>query len=227
MKDNLGDRIKSYENITRNYLTPNIPVFIRVDGKSFHTFTRHFEKPYDAYFINAMLVSAYKTAQEMMGFKVGFVASDEATFVLTDYDKIETQPWFGYNLSKLVSITASLMTVNFANFYPEYLPTFDARAFSVPKEDAINALLWRAKDWERNSLQMYARAHFSHKELHGKNRSDIHEMLHNIGKNWTTDIKHKYRNGTFLYKDDTGINTTSLIEPSFQELNRMFCHHFI
>lgn len=37
--DSLGDRMKGYENIARNYLTRRIPTIIRVDGKAFHTFT--------------------------------------------------------------------------------------------------------------------------------------------------------------------------------------------
>ncbi len=40
MKDALGNRIKRYE-AARNYrLTPRSPVFLRVDGKAFHTYTR-------------------------------------------------------------------------------------------------------------------------------------------------------------------------------------------
>lgn len=37
--DSLGDRMKGYEDISRNYLTRRIPVIIRIDGKAFHTFT--------------------------------------------------------------------------------------------------------------------------------------------------------------------------------------------
>ena len=44
-KDNLGDRMKSYENITRTYLPGRMPIIIRIDGKAFHTFTKGFRKP--------------------------------------------------------------------------------------------------------------------------------------------------------------------------------------
>ena len=46
-KDSLGDRMKTYEGVTRNYLTRRIPVIIRVDGKAFHSFTKGFQKPFD------------------------------------------------------------------------------------------------------------------------------------------------------------------------------------
>lgn len=99
--------------------------------------------------------------------------------------------------------------------YPDYDPLieaiksgkkiayFDARAFNVPKEDVANYFLWRCKDWERNSVQMYCGQFFSHKQLHGKGRADRHEMLHGIGKNWATDVPAPFRNGTFILKDKT------------------------
>ena len=46
--DSLGDRMKTYENVTRTYLTRRTPVVMRLDGCHFHTFTRGFDKPYDA-----------------------------------------------------------------------------------------------------------------------------------------------------------------------------------
>lgn len=52
--DNLGDRMKTYENVTRTYLTRRTPVIIRIDGKAFHTFTRGFDKPFDDVLVKAM-----------------------------------------------------------------------------------------------------------------------------------------------------------------------------
>ena len=37
-RDSLGDRMKSYENITRTYLPSRVPIIIRIDGKAFHRF---------------------------------------------------------------------------------------------------------------------------------------------------------------------------------------------
>lgn len=46
MKDELGDRMKSYyENRSKTFLARRTPVIIRLDGKAFHTFTRGFNKP--------------------------------------------------------------------------------------------------------------------------------------------------------------------------------------
>ena len=38
-RDNLGDRMKTYENVTRAHLVRRMPVIIRLDGKAFHSFT--------------------------------------------------------------------------------------------------------------------------------------------------------------------------------------------
>lgn len=53
-KDSLGDRMKAYENVVRNYLTRRIPVIIRVDGKAFHTFTKGMKKPFDYVLMKTM-----------------------------------------------------------------------------------------------------------------------------------------------------------------------------
>jgi tRNA(His) 5'-end guanylyltransferase len=74
---------------------------------------------------------------------------------------------------------------------------FDCRVFSVPFEDVANVFIWRQKDWERNSLQMYARKYFSHKKLIKKKKNDIHEMLYSINKNWT-NLKKVHKNGVFI-----------------------------
>ena len=204
-KTTLGDRMKSYEKVSRPFLTAGVPVIVRVDGKKFSTFTKGFDRPFDKKIMNAMETAARKTAEQMQGFKLGYVQSDEASFLLTDFDDIKTQGWYGYNVNKLVSVSAAYMTVHFYKLMQVYLdamscPVFDSRAFSVPNDDVANYLLWRRKDWDRNSISMYAQSNFSHKELHGKNKDDMHEMLHQKGKNWTNDLTGREKNGTFFYQ---------------------------
>jgi len=146
---------------------------------------------------------------------------------LTDYDKLETQGWFGYELPKLISISASLMTAHFNDIstLPK-LVTFDSRAFSLPREEVVNMFLWRARDWKRNSLSMYCRSFFSHKELHKKKEEDMHEMLHSIGKNWSTDLSKREKNGTFLIKSFEKIETIDYIEPSYESIKSVIGNLF-
>ncbi|BAD58794.1 tRNA(His) guanylyltransferase Thg1 family protein [Nocardia farcinica] len=203
---NLGDRIKAYEAASNYRLTPNSCVFLRVDGKAFHTFTRGMQRPFDPALMQTMVDAAVETAREMQGFKLGYVQSDEATFLLTDFDTHDTAGWFGYEVNKLVSISASTMTMHFNRLFREKpMAVFDSRAFVVPRHDAPNAFVWRQQDWARNSLQMLARAHFSHRELHGKGRAELHEMLMERGVNWAA-LSAREKNGTFVLADKSVIS---------------------
>ena len=221
MNLSLAVRMKRYELTSRHYLTKRMPVIIRVDGKSFHTLTKKMKRPFDLNLINAMINAAKDTAKEMQGFKAAYVQSDEVTFCLTDYETITTQGWFDYNHSKLVSISAAYMTYYFRKYISFDKPAvFDSRAFNVPMNDVVNNFLWRAKDWERNSLQMYARSIFSHKELHKKKRWDIHEMLFGKGKNWAKDLENKLLNGTFILNSkEDGLIMRHDIKPNYDEIN--------
>lgn len=204
MADSLGDRIKRYEAAYSHRFVPRSCLMIRVDGKAFHTFTKGCEKPFDQHIIDAMVTAAQNTAAEMQGFKLGYVQSDEATFLLTDFDSLQTQGWLNYELNKVVSISASLFTAHFNLAYGVYAPQgpalFDSRAFVVPEPDWPNAFVWRQRDWERNSLQMLARAHFSHKQVQGKKAPELHEMLHEKGVNWA-ELGPQLKNGTFVLRD--------------------------
>lgn len=198
MTDNLGDRIKRYEAASSHTLTPRTPVMIRVDGRAFHTFTHNCDKPFDNRIVNAMTEAAQYAAADMAGFRLAYVQSDEATFLLDDLASLQSAPWFGNKTHKLVSLSASLFTAAFNRAWPgDELATFDSRVFSIPQDDAPNAFVWRQRDWERNSLQMVARAHFSHRELTGRKHSAVHEMLHGIGVNWA-HLHPQLKNGTFI-----------------------------
>lgn len=217
---NLADRIKRYESVSHYGLTARTPVMIRVDGRAFHSFTKGMARPFDNCLMDAMTHAAFSVANDMQGFKAAYIQSDEATFCITDYDKLDTQGWFDYDLQKIVSISAALMTTHFSRYIvSKKTSVFDSRAFNIPSSDVVNAFVWRARDWGRNSLQMYCRSHFSHKQLHGKCRADMHEMLHGIGRNWATDLKPREKNGTFLRITEDGIISNSTIEPTYADIN--------
>lgn len=213
----IGERIKdNYEGRAKHTLIRRTPVIVRVDGKAFHTYTRGFDRPFEHRIVTAMMQAAQHLAGEMMGFKVGYVQSDEASFLLTDYDKHETEAWFGYVKSKVESISASTMTAAFNRRIGNCRDAlFDARAFNVPREEIVNYFLWRSLDWLRNSVTMYCQGFFSHKQMHGKARPDQHEMLHGIGRNWATDLPLQLKNGTFIFADGS-VRTD--IEPSYPQI---------
>ena len=109
----LGDRMKSYENVTRNYLTRRTPVIIRIDGCHFHTFTRGMIKPYDEVFCKTMQDTMKFLCKNVQNCVLGYTQSDEITLVLCDYKKLNTAAWFDNNRNKIVSVSASLATLEF------------------------------------------------------------------------------------------------------------------
>ena len=219
--NSLGDRMKRYEYVSRNYLPRRVPVIIRIDGKAFHTFTKGMRKPFDRVLMSAMQETMRFLCENIQGCVFGYTQSDEITLVLTDYATITTDAWFGYNIQKMCSVSASMATLAFSNAYtaelwknfPEamrdsnnginkYIETlvakmgtamFDARVFSIPKDEVCNCLIWRQQDATRNSIGAVGQANFSQRELHGKNCNKIQDMLweeRNINWNdFPTDCK--------------------------------------
>jgi len=202
MNDSLGDRMKhNYEDRYRFFLTRRTPVILRLDGKAFHTLTKKCTKPFDHNFRACMVNSAKSVFQEIQGAKLAYVQSDEISILITDYDKIETQAWFDYNIQKMCSVSASIASSIFSEMFSNY-GFFDCRVFNIPKEEVCNYFIWRQKDWIRNSVSMLAQSHYSHKQLHKKSVSDMHEMLHQKGVNWT-NLENGWKNGTFIKKNNT------------------------
>lgn len=112
-KDSLGDRLKGYENITRNYLTRRLPVIIRCDGKAFHSFTRGLKKPFDDILVKSMQDTMKYLCENIQGCVLGYTQSDEITLVLVDYQNIDSCAWFDNNIQKMASVSASMATMAF------------------------------------------------------------------------------------------------------------------
>jgi len=213
--DSLGNRMKDYENVSRIYLTKKSPIIIRIDGKAFHTLTKKMNRPFDDDLIYAMQQTAIYLCKNVMGCKLAYIQSDEISLLLTDYEKIESQTWFGNNLQKMVSVAASMATMAFnealyGSLITEFIggtgermeiladavskgAMFDARAFVLPKDEVCNYFIWRQQDAVRNSIQMVAQANFSSKELDGKSQRDCLEMLLNRGVDWNNYPTTKQR----------------------------------
>ena len=205
-KDSIGNRMKdNYENRYRVKLTRRTPVIIRLDGNAFHTLTRKCIKPFDNKFRSAMQYTAVALCNKIQGSKCAYVQSDEISILLTDFDTLTTEAWFDYNLQKIVSVSSGVASTNFTiNWNPKIPAIFDSRAFNIPKEEVCNYFIWRQQDWMRNSILMLSQAHYSHKQLHGKNTPAMHEMLHAKGVNWA-ELEPVWKNGSFITRDDDSI----------------------
>ena len=232
MSDALGDRMKAYENISRIYLPKRLPVIIRVDGRAFHTFTRGFTRPFDKVLHESMWCTTESLCNQIGGVKLAYTQSDEISLLLTNDDTQETEPWFGNNLQKLVSIASSIATLAFNQYFydtfkawmgdPDAQPDqldllnaydkaimkaqFDARAFVLPPSEVVNYFIWRQQDATRNSIQLVAQSLFSHKELMHKNTDQLQEMIFQKGINWN-DYPTYYKRGLCYVKKPTKVRT--------------------
>ena len=173
----IGDRMKQYERITEFILSHRIPVVLRIDGRAFHTITRRrFGKNWSMEFVEQMIETAKIVMSDIQGCDFCYSQSDEISFLLTDYKTIQTQGWFGYDIRKMISISASLASSIFSQLYGKNI-CFDSRVFSIPQDEVCNYFIWRQIDATRNAIQMAGREYFSHKQLHLKTCNNIQELL--------------------------------------------------
>ena len=225
----LGDRMKLYEASFKHYLPINIPAILRLDGRAFHTFTRGLDRPFDQRIIDMMDLVALELCPEIQGARLAYIQSDEISFLI--YPGIFSDSWFNNNVQKIASVAAShasCVAMKFCydqEFKQGKYVGFDARIFSIPEKDVENYFIWRQKDWERNSLQMFTRAFYSHKELRNKKTPAMHEMLHAKGENWN-DLSTSLKRGRCVGKDGEGSWALDNEIPEFSK-NREFITRLI
>lgn len=213
-KDSLGDRMKAYENVPRSYLIPRMPVLIRIDGNSFSKFTKKFKKPWDNRIQDAMTHTTKFLIKNISGCEIGYIQSDEISLLLNTYKRFNTQPWFGNNIQKICSVSASMAAAAFNEYlnslsvnseFPSHrkLAYFDARCWNIPENDVVNYFWWRQEDAIRNSVSVLAQSQFSPKELHGKSQITLKRMLTNLPEkiDWDIDVSVKNQRGWCVVKE--------------------------
>ncbi len=199
--DDFGNRMKAYEAIeTARKLDPHLPIYARIDGRAFSTFTRGMEKPFDARMINAMTeTTAYLVHASHA--RIGYTQSDEISLVWLA-DAPESDVFFSGKIQKMTSVLASMAAAKFGTVIPlewsDRLPHFDARVFQLPSRDeAANAILWRAMDARKNAISMVAQSRFSPKALHGKDQKAMLAMLASEGVDFGA-LPVAFRRGSFI-----------------------------
>lgn len=203
--DDFGDRMKAYEarGFSLSHVMPGEVMIARMDGRSFHTFTRGMERPFDAGMIEAMRRTTGALVKEF-GATIGYTQSDEITLVWIT--KTRSQVIFGGRVQKILSSLAASATAEFIDFIDEHKPgfskkgnrpRFDCRVFTVPSQvEAMNCLLWRQQDATKNAISMAAQSVYSPKQLHGKDGGMMQEMLFQKGINFN-DYPYECKRGSF------------------------------
>lgn len=185
--------MKAYEAVeTSRVLERALPIYARIDGRSFSRFTRGMHRPFDER-MTAAMVGTMKHIVSATHARIGYAQSDEISLVWL-CDTPESEPLFGGKVHKLTSVLASMAAASFgyeirrafdeadASALLAALPHFDCRVFSLPsKAEAANALLWRAMDARKNAVSMATRSVYSSKQMHGKDQAAMRAMLADKG----------------------------------------------
>lgn len=201
MKDSLGDRMKfNYEEAYKVRIPMRIPVIIRLDGKCFHQWTKGLEKPFDNTMIENMGELALYLCKEIATAQISYVQSDEISILLHNYKSLHAQAWFSNEIQKMVSVSAG-MASSYFSILSNRLAVFDSRVFALPEAEVNNYFVWRQQDASRNSVQMQARALYSHSECSNKNINALQEMIFQKGINWN-NLETRKKRGLCVVKKD-------------------------
>lgn len=208
--DEFGARMKEYEarETARKFL-PFIPVYARIDGRSFSKFTRMADKPFDASITNAMQAATRALIEETHA-KIGYVQSDEISLVWETTEPNEGM-FFDGKTQKICSVLSGIATAAFIcalvndkdwnEKNPKWLdkrPHFDARVMQLPnRTEATNMFLWREMDARKNAISMVASSMFSHKTLQGKSGLEKLTMIREAGQDFDA-FPAALRRGAFV-----------------------------
>ena len=212
--DTLGSRVKALESAGDLVLPNGEPICIRLDGRSFHTFTRGCERPFDSALRSLMTETTRLCAAETNAC-LAYTQSDEISLVLRgNGDPEGSQAYFGGRVRKITSCLASRATIVFNSLLPKYLPgkadlspdkkpVFDCRVWSVPtRSDACDVIQWREIDARVNAVEMAAQANFSHGTLQGKSNKEMKAMLLDKGIDFNS-YPAVFRRGTYIQRRAT------------------------
>ena len=248
MKD-LSDRCKAYEACYDFKIPERIPIILRLDGRSFHTFTRKMklDRPLDEGFHRAMVKTMLSLCSEIMHARFGYTQSDEISILI--YPKYaNSQAWFDNRVVKMATAAAALASVRFNHAlldtlskvrgWPETFielgkacPTFDAHLFVIPVHDVANAFLWRQADAARNSVTMHAEFHLERKTLEGISTLERIERLKAIQVDWNSlPTWQKWGTGTVkkVFEHEKTMRTRwEPVEIPDLRLDKSFITHFL
>ena len=210
--DNLGDRMKTYENVTRTYLTRRTPVIIRIDGKAFRSFTRGFEKPFDSVLVEAMQQTMKYLCENIEGCVLGYTQSDEITLVLCDYKKLTSQAWFNNNIQKICSVSASMATMAFNLAFRQNVKEWNVDCYA----DMVATCLSRSKVQYDKYVSKFDKAMFDSRVFNIP-KEEVNNCLLWRQQDATRNSIQSVAQANFSHKQLEGRNCNELQKMLWQE----------
>jgi tRNA(His) guanylyltransferase len=182
------------------------PVFIRLDGRSFHHLTGDLglRKPFDDLFNNAMVaVCTSLVSDSGLSPEFAFTFSDEISLYLTKLP-------FNGRVEKIDSVAssfaASALTITLGRIAPV---SFDARIVQATPSFATEYLINRQNEAWRNHINGYCQQALIAEGMSGKKAADLlkgmpakdmHEMMHKRGVNLAATPVWQ-RRGVLVHKE--------------------------
>ncbi len=204
--------LKEYEQFSQLKVIPDIPVILRLDGRSFSKYTKelNLQKPFDERLRN-IFIEVSKDFIKEFNPKYVYTFSDEINILFT-------QVPFNGRVEKINSVFPSFVSSSFTkhlllskeNFDVDLTKlkpvSFDSRIITTSKH-IRDYFKWRQDEAWRNCLNAYAQSILnkthSAKEtseiLYKLKKSDIHELLFENGIN-IAHVPTWHKRGVCLYK---------------------------
>ena len=221
-RDTLDDRMKRYEDVTTSRaLIERLPTYARIDGRSFHTFCRVLDKPFDSVFAEVMQKTVSYLVDKTNA-SVGYWQSDEISLAWQDPSKCP----FETRLFKLESVIASMATSAFIIYGLEtklndrilaFMPNFDCRVCQLPNmTELTNMFMFRENDCVKNAITLVALSKFSHKSLQNVGGAEkIRRLKEEANIDFENDVDEIYRRGAYFRRENY------LKELSVDEIERI------
>jgi len=182
------------------------PVFIRLDGRAFHSLTQTlgFEKPFDSFFNKAMVAACTSlVAESGLSPEFAFTFSDEISLYLTKLP-------FSGRIEKIDSVAASYAASAITMTLGCVAPlSFDARIVQATPEFAIEYLINRQAEAWRNHINAYCQQALisegmsgrkAAEKLKGMPAKEMHDFMHARGVNLAATPAWQ-RRGVLVHKE--------------------------
>ena len=204
-KDELSKKCKKFEkHFNGKTFIPGMPLMARLDGRSFHTFTKGLKRPFDERMIECMKNTTQFLIKEFKA-DLAYTQSDEITLFWNTRE--ESEIFFNGKMFKLNSVMAAACSVFFYKELLKHLPeksdkvpVFDCRTWQVPSYTEVSdVFVWRQLDAVRNSINSLAQSVFSHKELQHKSKKTVLAMLDERKIIWE-DLPVGWQRGFYYHK---------------------------
>ena len=206
-KDALGERMRqNYEYPYRFFFTKRTPVVIRIDMNNAHNFTSFMKRPFDPIFVESMHNTGIALCEQLTNVEFAYIQADEINLLLIDYKKLTTGQWQSGNVQKMVSLAASITTIEFNKAYTHAILShseldaeaieqytsrinkmiFDACAFNIPESEVINYFIHRQTECSKNSVYTAGSYYFTPDKIQNSSNTAIQDKLKSIGINWNS-----------------------------------------